>query len=330
MVTTWVAFCLLLLLIRHLFDISKVRSRPTQPTAVIVAAYLQNEVKVIEASLASFLKVKGVTSVHLAWNGPSPTDPTLLTRIRNMGVQIHHVEHSKSKAENLNHVLKLLREEYVIICDADDILYPHALQTLFAKMEESVLCVQGMFTVATSGNPWVWFADIVEQSTILCLTSILSNFFIFKGHNGLWRKRFLLKSGFDPQALTEDFEMSIRAHEFGEIRMVGITGKSFAPPSFDAYFNQRSRWMHGGLCQWKTQEGIMFSLLFGFISYALYKVWWSSILFTFLLTQNWKHALSSFVGLHIYIITLPYTFLLTFKRILLKDNKWNVTPRLFL
>src|SRR5438105_8908741 len=86
--------------------------------AILVAAYLQNELTVIEQSIETFLKVKGVEKIIVVWNGTlADEDLGILDRMQKMGskgkinIKIIHVADSQSKAQNLNHVLPEIQKE---------------------------------------------------------------------------------------------------------------------------------------------------------------------------------------------------------------------------
>lgn len=310
-------------------NILRTRSRQNfAPTTLIVAAYLVNESKIIEKSLLSFQKVKGIQRIILAWNGPMPEDHLLLDRLSKMGtselpIDIFHVSGSNSKARNINAVLSLVKDEFIVICDADDILYPNALEELFRGMKPGVWCVQGLYKIRRSSgqqNVFIWAADIFEQYTLIVVACILANFILFRGHSALFRTKVLREAKFYEKCINEDMEISVFTQQLGKIQTVGFTGECFSPPTYKAYLNQRKQWWIGGMQLCNYSQVLQLNICALVLMYLWSYNGWTVFLFTYFLTFDLGDTLVSLVGLYVFIINLPVTAFLTFKTMLSMDS----------
>lgn len=302
--------------------------QPVAPTTLIIAAYLINESEIIEKSLLSFRKVKGLQRIILAWNGPMPKDHHLLDRLSKIGtcdlpIDIFHVAESNSKARNINAVLPLVQDEFIIICDADDVLYPNALEELFKGMKPGVWCVQGLYKIrrSNSHNWLIWAADIFEQSTLFSLASTLANFTPFRGHSALFRTKILREVKFYEKCINEDIEISVFNQRSGKIQTVGFTGECLTPPSYLAYLHQRKQWWVGGIQLCNYSQILQLNIFVIVLVYLWFYNGWSVLFFTYLLTFNFEDSLASFIGFYAFMINFPLTTLLTLKAMMTIDSR---------
>jgi cellulose synthase/poly-beta-1,6-N-acetylglucosamine synthase-like glycosyltransferase len=313
------------------------KKQPIQPTTLVVPAYLCNELSVLEKSFASYIRVKGLHHIILTWNGPLPEDSSILMRLQEMKtpdieIDIYHVSGSHSKAENINAVLPLIKDEFLMICDADDILYPDALETLFRGMGDNVWCVQGTFRIRYAGNWLVWTSDLVEHS-LTHLSSIVSRFSVFMGHSALLKTSVLRQTKFYEKCINEDIELSIACQKFGHIRTVGFTSECLAPPSYSSYLYQRYQWWKGGiqLSHYSSVRSLMLTMYI--LIYILVAEPWATLVFASFFTATLTETLVSVIGLYFFVFNIHILTVITFLKMFLhgNDNKRDLvrepTPR---
>ena len=245
--------------------------------AIIIAAYLPNEVDIIHASLRAHLLVtvpRGVAlDIVLSHNGGGDKHLRKLASIisdlqqeldqlqagqHNSQIRLrqYHVINSCSKAENVNHVLeRMMRDEadwpeqpeVVALFDAD--AHPHgenmvrAIKTLASTNAD---IVQGRNCVAR-GFKFV----AIEFDIIYCIYhpggEILRGFGLFGGSNGYWKFDMINEIRMDKSMLTEDIDSAMRAQRAGAkvVYNRDIISMEEAPPTLEDLAKQRLRWTQG-------------------------------------------------------------------------------------
>lgn len=158
------------------------------------------------------------------------------------------------KAGNLNHSVKLIKEKYFAVFDADQRPMPSFLADLVPILDErSKLAliqtpqayrnVNVPITLAASLQNGLFYEYIAEakdvsQAMFCCGTNFLARTRAFKSIGG-----------FDLDSLTEDFATSLKLHAAGwETQFYNteyVTG--LGPETLNAYFKQYTRWATGTL-----------------------------------------------------------------------------------
>ena len=247
--------------------------RPFPPAAAIVAAYLPNEAATIvdtaRAQLA--LSYPGPLRVVVAYNRPAgacPPDVAAaeadLRRLAEDDPRLVPllVPGSTSKAENVNHAVRLLRAApagppaFVGIFDADHHPDPDALTRAWERLstgtaDRPVAAVQGRCAVRNGGAGWLARLVAVEFEVLYGIAhpgrARLGDFGIFGGSNGYWRTAALGERPLDPGMLTEDIDATVRALVRGH-RVISdphCVSRELAPPTPAALLSQRLRWAQG-------------------------------------------------------------------------------------
>jgi cellulose synthase/poly-beta-1,6-N-acetylglucosamine synthase-like glycosyltransferase len=225
-----------------------------EPVAVVVPCYLPNEKAIIHSTIdhiCDSVEYPADVTLHLVYNSDRrlPQEEARLAALHGQvhgrlkrTVFVHHVEGSRSKAENLNHVIGSVLSEaearYVAIFDADHHPDPACLRTLMAFMlQQEADCVQGSTYIRNSS--WASHAGrgggygvVGRLAAWLMANFIDAEFFVtyfvwmpaieligrtgfFGGSVALWRYHSLINYTFSTEMQTEDIECSVRARQRG-------------------------------------------------------------------------------------------------------------------
>lgn len=233
--------------------------RPAAPypaASAIIPAYLPNEADTILDTVRSVLaqRYPGPLQVVLAYN--TPRDMPVEADLRRVAEEDPRfiplrVEHSTSKAQNVNAALDLVRGEFTAVFDADHQPAPDAFRRAWHWIAEGMDVVQGHCVIRNGEASWVARTVAVEFETIYAVShpgrNLLHGFGLFCGSNGFWRTDLLRQVRMRSEMLTEDIDCSIRTLLRGR-RLVndpGLLSRELAPATAGALWNQRLRWAQG-------------------------------------------------------------------------------------
>lgn len=231
---------------------------PYPPASAIIAAYLPNEADSILETIEAFLNVEypAPLQVILAYNTPKDM-PEMEGILAEMGRQRpdrflpYRVMHSRSKAENVNAAIKLVRGEFVGVFDADHCPASDGFMRAWKWLSTGYDIVQGHCLVRNGDDGWVAKCVAVEFETIYAIghpgSELIHNFGFFGGSNGYWRSALLARIGMDGSMLTEDIDSSIRTLlAGGKIKSdPGLISTELATVTLRQIWNQRLRWAQG-------------------------------------------------------------------------------------
>ena len=204
----------------------------------------------IKSVFLSFLQV------ILAYNTPKDM-PEMESILAEMGRQRpdrflpYRVMHSRSKAENVNAAVKLVRGEFVGVFDADHCPATDSFMRAWKWLSSGYDIVQGHCLVRNGDDNWVARCVAVEFETIYAIghpgSEFIHNFGFFGGSNGFWRSGLLAQIGMDASMLTEDIDSSIRVLlAGGKIKSdPGLISSELATTTLRQIWNQRLRWAQG-------------------------------------------------------------------------------------
>jgi cellulose synthase/poly-beta-1,6-N-acetylglucosamine synthase-like glycosyltransferase len=245
------------------------------PVAVVVPCYLPNEARIIEQTLLHILNETTHVAnldVYIVYNTPYDVpdfeqilhglasrtmDPLSVWSKSGRRLFVHRLNESKSKADNLNYVIKRIQQQvpvakYTAIYDADHHPDPESLSIAIRHLEDSnVDCVQGstyiregFFIFKLLINADFFFSYFVMLPTL----EVIAGMGFFGGANGVWRQSSLRQLEFDAGALTEDIDCFCRAVIYNKFRFAFFPESrsgELAPATLSALWKQRSRWAMG-------------------------------------------------------------------------------------
>ncbi|HEV8296280.1 MAG TPA: glycosyltransferase family 2 protein [Acidimicrobiales bacterium] len=213
---------------------------------------------VVEPTVAAAARLHGFdVRVALLDDGGRPEMEAMARRY---GAQwISRPEHHGAKAGNVNGALQHTNAPFVAVLDCDHVPDPNFLQACLAEFDEpSVALVQTPQYYANWRRGGIAEASWSQQSlffgTIAPGRDELGAMFCC-GTNVVFRRTALAAvGGFSPDSLTEDFELSIRLHEFGWTTkyLPEVMASGLGPEDAGSYTSQQLRWARGCLAAMPT------------------------------------------------------------------------------
>ena len=294
----------------------------------MVPAYLKNEETIIEETLDYIERLECVSSIYLVWNGPQPSDSNLLSRLQNRKTKLVYVEKSRSKADNLNYIIKTTRADFYAFFDADS--HPHSdmiSKSLDKFVSPRIGWVQSSFNIVYSGSFLSYVVDVLDLNAIQTIFSIVSLFIgssIYIGHDAVFRSEVFKHCGyFDPLKMSEDVDYSFKCikHSYKGIWIENKLSSNSSPPSFSALILQKVRW-YGA-----AHESILINLipLIVIIWFVFPKLILMFIWLRLMFLSPHQLYLAPFLPIHLamMIIAVP----LSLQRYLNHQKGWIPTPR---
>ena len=224
-------------------------------TVVITAA---NESDVLTETLEHNLSALPATSFLLV-GAENSTDGTLKTMHSAAETDAPSVEVVRgttgSKAGDLNEVWDRITTPYVLLLDADETLNSRSVATAVRTLDtdETVGIAQGRKTAAhPTATPLSRFVTIERQHSTWVDHPFMADVYRaahFAGSAAVVRQEAVSDiGGFDPTALTEDIELSVRLYletdwsiEYSPVTMV----RELNPKTWASLTRQRERWARG-------------------------------------------------------------------------------------
>ncbi len=241
----------------HLGSLPELAELPT--LTAIVSAYLPNEQALVVETivhLATELRVApGRLQIILAYNTPDdmPDVECVLGSLAALNVAFTplRVPESRSKAENINAAMGLVRGDVTLLLDADHRPARDAAVRALRWFGAGYDIVQGRCVIREHAGSWLARIVAVEFEQIYAVAhagrSLAFDTAMFGGTNGWWRTSVLRQIGMNDQMLTEDIDSSVRALLAGHrtIHDRTVISTELAPPTASAWWGQRTRWAQG-------------------------------------------------------------------------------------
>ncbi len=164
-----------------------------------------------------------------------------------------HRDVSEGKPSAINFAAKKATGEIMAIYDADAVVEPDLLERILPHFEDpEVAAVQGQeYAVNQKQSLWTKLAAL--NDFLIHIAQLgrdeLELFVVCKGNHMYFRRSVLEELGFwDPQALAEDAEVSVRLMKRGyRVKYVTVRVGIEAPPKLRSLIRQRLRWFRGYL-----------------------------------------------------------------------------------
>lgn len=277
----------------------------------IIPAFLDNEVDILDETLASYTKLVCDENIHvvLVFNTRKDMkeEEDLLfykwddKKFMNGKITIEVLKNheSTSKAENVNFAVSRMDpvvSPYVGIMDADHFPDPSNASSVLGEFSSRDYdIVQGVCSIRNHDN-FLSRLVAVEFDEMYCVGHegrfALFDLGLFAGSNGFWKTSVLKDIGMDTTMLTEDIDSSIRAL-LGGYRVgfsSDIITSELSPMTRSTHVKQRKRWSQGWLqvsmkhflscmrspdLSWRQRLGICY--LLGWREYFTYFTFWPLI-----------------------------------------------------
>ena len=235
---------------------TSVGERPEMPLTVVISAF--NEATVLPETLKHNLNALPQAEFLLV-PAASSTDGTrkIMKEIKaDFSRDIRIAEGTTgSKAGDLNEAWNHINTSYVLLLDADETVVPDSVGAAYQRLNQqsNVGIVQGRKlaaypdTSALSG-----FVTVERQHSTWIdhpfMSSILNSGH-FAGSAAVMRREVVPDvGGFDPNALTEDIELSVRLYletDWDLVYEPGMLVRELNPTSWLSLLRQRERWARG-------------------------------------------------------------------------------------
>ena len=239
-------------------SVTKLDSYPS--VAVLIPCH--NEGLVIEATLRAMIKLNypGKIDIYALNDNSSDNTAEVIESFAKTFSHVHHIEvppgEPKGKSRVLNHGLIISESDYICIYDADNQPEQNALIELVHAAETVPRACGAVGIVRTiNANKNMLTRMIAIEFKVFQLIMQTGRWGAFKagsfgGTNMLLNRRILNENGgYDPYALAEDAELTIRLTSAGytiPINHDSVTWEQ-EPERFRAYMRQRTRWLIGNL-----------------------------------------------------------------------------------
>lgn len=234
--------------------------------AIIVPAYMNNEVDIIHDTLSAYEKAEGKNlfiTVWLIFNMRNPSQE-IIDKVAvmtqewdgkvsgNVSFKVHNNETSRSKCDNVNRGLELIPPDtdYVGIFDADHEPLPDNFMQAVHSLQKCDI-VQGHCSIRNFDDNLLTKMVAVEFEDIYNTghegRTALFHFGVFGGSNGIWKYELLNEIKMDGSMLTEDIDSSLRSTLRGATIHYNrnMISAELAPETWGAWLSQRLRWAQG-------------------------------------------------------------------------------------
>ncbi|CAD6887642.1 unnamed protein product [Tilletia controversa] len=331
---------------------------------VVFVAYLPNEQDIILRQIRYAIRQSMYPSsklhFYIVYNTPYDI-PGIEQELRKIERQcsnltVFRVPNSTSKAENLNFFLQQkTRGDITTILDTDHFLEKNALYYVGRRfLTGDVDVIQGRCCVYNHDESWLTKLVAAEVDVIYGAMhpgrAELQGYGLFGGSNGHWNTSLLRTLQLNPNMLTEDIDVALRAITSGARVAYDLKVVSYetAPATVMALFKQRSRWAQGWTqvflkhtrpalergaygSTYRSRFGLFFLLAFReFYFYFISQ--FTFMLFSQFLTnppKSWNALYSTFVGfsLSIWILVLNMSCLSAITFVTLRNTSSFVRPK---
>jgi cellulose synthase/poly-beta-1,6-N-acetylglucosamine synthase-like glycosyltransferase len=230
------------------------------PVSILIPAH--NEELVIAdtvAALQRFDYPSQKTEILVVNDGSTDRTAHIVERLRveDSRVRLCNVpdeEAAQGKGHALNVGMKQARHGIIAVYDADNTPEPQSLRLLVSTLLRDPGAVSAFGKFRTRNRHANYLTRFINLETLAFQFMIQAGrYLLFKlailpGTNFVIYKKALIESGgWDPEALTEDTELSIRIYaNGGRIRFVpdAVTWEE-EPPRWGVWLRQRTRWVRG-------------------------------------------------------------------------------------
>jgi len=263
-------FFWLLLIFYSVMTISGVWYRLTSKKSVAIEHYpsvallipAHNEGIVIATTLAAMARLEypGKLDVYLLNDNSQDETGEIAEEFASIFSHIHHIRvppgEPKGKSRVLNYGLSISDSEYFIVYDADNEPEPDALRRLVEKAETTENAAGAVGYVKTKNTATNTLTRMIAlEFQVFQLLMQCGRWAAFKlgslaGTNMLLRRSVLVEAGgYDPYALAEDAELTIRLTAAGYRLPVVPESRTWEqePETLRIFIKQRTRWLIGNI-----------------------------------------------------------------------------------
>ncbi len=307
---TYINVVLILILLTKRKDLYQSPKEHATPfVSIIVPAY--NEGKTLRESIHSLQALdypKDRYEVIIVNDGSNDETADVARSLMGDNVRFLDNVENKGKAACLNQGIEEANGEIIACMDADSQVDADVLQKTMPHFQEEKT---GAVTIRVdANNPKNLLQKVVEVEYVIGLTlsmralSYFNSVFVTPGPFSLYRKKLLMQIGkFDPNSMTEDYEIAYRIQKSGYkiATCINTRVRTEVPPTFSGLFVQRRRWYTGALHTITKHRDILFNKKvgpFGFVMPYLFGLLFMGLILVgtsiYLISSNLYQAYTQF------------------------------------
>lgn len=228
--------------------------------SILIPAH--NEGKVIKNTLTAMAKLQypGEMNIYLLNDNSVDETGEIADAFAKSFHKIHHINvpagTPKGKSRVLNYGLSITESKYFLVFDADNQPEPDAVKLLVEEAETTPNAAGAVGYVKTINTEKNFLTRMIAlEFQVYQLLMQCGRWFLFKtgsltGTNMLLRRDIIDQiGGYDPYALAEDAELTIRLTTLGWKLPIVPEAKTWEqePESIKVLVKQRTRWLQGNL-----------------------------------------------------------------------------------
>lgn len=305
-ITFWFNFLMTPLAVYHA-RLEEKRKRETfiyPPLTVIVPAY--NEEKVIAATIEALLEADYPAPKEIIVVDDGSTDKTfeIAGRYASRGVKVFKKPNG-GKSSAINFGLLFSRNPIIVTVDADTIIGINALKEIVKPLKNpGVAAVAGNVLVLNKINLLTKcqaLEYIISINIVRRAMDIFGIVPVVPGVLGVFRREVIESMGnYDPDTLTEDFDITIKSLKAGKIVQSSSEAVAFteAPETVKDLYRQRLRWYRGNVQTIRKHRDISSVKRYGMLRTLAYPfILLNLFIIPFLTIPVWlAAALTAFAG----------------------------------
>jgi cellulose synthase/poly-beta-1,6-N-acetylglucosamine synthase-like glycosyltransferase/peptidoglycan/xylan/chitin deacetylase (PgdA/CDA1 family)/spore germination protein YaaH len=231
------------------------------PLSILIAAY--NEEKVIASTLHTLLASEYPSPFEIIVIDDGSKDDTFGAAEAVKDARVRVVRQPNSgKAEALNHAMRLARNEFLVMLDADTQAQPDTLLQLVQPLSDpKVGAVSGRIHVGNQRTAMARFQALEYLSGFNLdrrAYDVMGCITVIPGALSAYRAEAVRQAGFlSTDTLAEDTDFTLTLHRLGWKCRYASEAAAWteAPETASAFVGQRFRWAYGTLqCLWKHRD----------------------------------------------------------------------------
>ena len=247
------------------------------PVTFIIPAF--NEEKDIAATIRSLKRVTYNNAEFVIVNdGSSDRTSSIVNKCIRGDTRFTFIDNEKNqgKSLSLNQGIDSAKGEFVACMDADSIVEKNIIEKVLPYFEDPDV---GATTVSVEvNNPKNFLNKVIELEFTIGLSLFLKIFsffdcvFVTPGPFSMYRKKMLQDiGGFDPENITEDYEIAFRIHKAGYKIKNCIEAKVYTnlPEDFRGTYIQRRRWYSGSIQTIFQHKDMWFNPKYGLFGFFI-------------------------------------------------------------
>ncbi|MEA3200557.1 MAG: peptidoglycan-N-acetylglucosamine deacetylase [Thermoplasmata archaeon] len=258
---------------------------PREPTiAFLVAVY--NDALTIGPCVESILaQSRPLDQIVVVDDGSTDGTPAVLDTFRSRGVTVLRMPRNGGKTAAIEEGLRHVRTELVAITDADSLVHRDYVKEIIPSFEDPEVAGVGG-AVESLPHSWVTAARSVEYMITLRLDrtaeDAMDSLLVLPGVSSTYRRRVLVRMGFEHDTIAEDFDLTFRMQRAGHKLTMNRRAVVYTsdPPTLRSYHRQLTRWYTDLWITVRKHRGMLGRRLFGAVEVPLLVVnlWVYSVL----------------------------------------------------